>query len=196
MFKKWIEATRPRTIPVSISGVIAGIACAMMNGSFKAVPALLCLLFAMLAQIASNFGNEYFDYKNGIDKKGREGFRRGVTEGEITPEAMKTATFAALFLAAVTGCLMLFWGEWWMIPAGIAIGIFAIAYSAGPYPLSHHGLGDIAVVIFFGIAPVTLTCYLQEGGWQSLDTSLPLSVAIATRSGFIALISSVWLVNF
>lgn len=190
MFKKWIEATRPRTIPVSISGVFAGIACAMMNGSFKAVPALLCLLFAMLAQIASNFGNEYFDYKNGIDKKGREGFRRGVTEGEITPEAMKTATFAALFLAAVTGCLMLFWGEWWMIPAGIAIGIFAIAYSAGPYPLSHHGLGDIAVVIFFGIVPVTLTCYLQEGGWQSLDTSLPLSVAIGLMAANVLVVNN------
>ena len=190
MFKKWIEATRPRTIPVSISGVIAGISCAIMNGSFQAVPALLCLLFAMLAQIASNFGNEYFDYKNGIDKKGREGFRRGVTEGEITPEAMKTATFAALFLAAVAGCLMLFWGEWWMIPAGIAIGIFAIAYSAGPYPLSHHGLGDIAVVIFFGIVPVTLTCYLQEGGWQSLDTSLPLSVAIGLMAANVLVVNN------
>ena len=190
MFKKWIEATRPRTIPVSISGVIAGISCAIMNGLFQAVPALLCLLFAMLAQIASNFGNEYFDYKNGIDKKGREGFRRGVTEGEITPEAMKTATFAALFLAAVAGCLMLFWGEWWMIPAGIAIGIFAIAYSAGPYPLSHHGLGDIAVVIFFGIVPVTLTCYLQEGGWQSLDTSLPLSVAIGLMAANVLVVNN------
>ncbi|MBR4882809.1 MAG: 1,4-dihydroxy-2-naphthoate octaprenyltransferase [Bacteroidales bacterium] len=190
MESKWIEAMRLRTIPVSISGVLAGIACAIMNGSFKAMPALLCLLFAMLAQIASNFGNEYFDYKNGIDKKGREGFRRGVTEGEITPEAMKTATFATLALAAVTGCLMLLWGEWWMIPAGIGIGIFALAYSAGPYPLSHHGLGDIAVVLFFGVVPVTLTCWLQEGGWQSLGTSLPLSIAIGLMAANVLIVNN------
>ena len=190
MVNKWIEAMRLRTIPVSISGVLAGIACAVANGSFKAVPALLCLLFAVLAQIASNFGNEYFDYKNGIDKKGREGFRRSVTEGEITPRAMKTATFATLALAAVTGCLMLIWGEWWMIPAGIAIGIFALAYSAGPYPLSHHGLGDIAVVLFFGVVPVTLTCWLQEGGWQSLGTSLPLSVSIGLMAANVLIVNN------
>ena len=98
MIKSWIEAMRLRTLPVSVAGVIAGTGCAIMLGSFKTGPALLCLLFAMLAQIASNFGNEYYDYKNGIDRKGRAGFRRGVTEGTISPEAMKRATFACLGL--------------------------------------------------------------------------------------------------
>ena len=79
---KWIEAMRLRTLPVSISGVLAGIACALLEISFSIVPALLCLLFAVLAQIASNFANEYYDFKKGVDRKGREGFRRGVTEGE------------------------------------------------------------------------------------------------------------------
>ena len=86
--KQWIEAMRLRTLPVSISGVLAGISCAVVMGCFKVVPAILCLLFAMLAQIASNFGNEYYDYKKGVDKKGREGFRRGVTEGDISPTAI------------------------------------------------------------------------------------------------------------
>ena len=116
---QWIEAMRLRTVPVSISGVLAGISCAVAMGCFKVVPAVLCLLFAMLAQIASNFGNEYYDYKNGVDKKGREGFRRGVTEGDISPTAMKYATFGTLGAAAAVGCLMLFYGSWWMIPVGI-----------------------------------------------------------------------------
>ena len=77
MLKVWIEAMRLRTLPVSVSGVIAGIACAVFLGKFNAVPAVLCLLFAVLAQIASNVGNEYYDFKNGVDKQGREGFRRG-----------------------------------------------------------------------------------------------------------------------
>ena len=149
MIKSWIEAMRLRTLPVSVAGVIAGCGCAILLDSFKAVPAILCLTFAVLAQIASNFANEYFDFKNGIDKKGRAGFRRGVTEGEISPQAMKWATYITLALAAVVGCAMLFFGPWWLILVGVVIMVFALAYSAGPYPLSHHGLGDIAVVIFF-----------------------------------------------
>ena len=103
MIRSWIEAMRLRTLPVSIAGVIAGTGCAVMLGSFKAVPAIACLVFAILAQIAANFGNEYYDYRNGIDRKGRAGFRRGVTEGEIDPRSMKWATFIVLALAAAVG---------------------------------------------------------------------------------------------
>ena len=168
---------RLRTLPVSVAGVIAGIGCALYSGKFSPVPALLCLAFAVLAQIASNFGNEYFDCKNGLDKKGREGFRRGVTEGDISPEAMKYATFATLGLAGAIGCATLFYGGLWLLPVGIGIALFALAYSAGPYPLSHHGLGDFAVIVFFGVVPVTLTCYLQEGDWSGIVISMPTSVA-------------------
>ena len=187
---KWIEAMRLRTLPVSISGVLAGIACAMMGIDFSLVPALLCLLFAILAQIASNFANEYYDFRKGVDRKGREGFRRGVTEGDITPAAMKYATFSTLAAAAVVGCLMLFYGSWWLVPIGLCIGLFALAYSAGPYPLSHHGLGDVAVVIFFGIVPVTLTCYLQQGGWRELWLSLPISVAVGLLAANVLIVNN------
>ena len=179
--KKWIEAMRLRTLPVSLAGVLCGTACALLQGSFNAVVALLCALFAALAQIASNFSNEYYDYKNGIDRKGREGFRRGVTEGEISPIAMKRATYMTLALAAIVGCCMLFFGPWWLIFVGAAVALFALAYSAGPYPLSHHGLGDVAVVIFFGIVPVTFTCYLQTGAFDisTLLTSLAVGLLAA-----------------
>ena len=177
MLRRWIEAMRLRTLPVSVAGVIAGTACAVISGGFSVLPALLCLLFAMLAQIESNFGNEYYDFKNGLDKKGRAGFRRGVTEGDISPSAMKAATYLTLAAAAVVGLMLLFFGEWWLIIVGALIGVFALAYSAGPYPLSHHGLGDVAVVIFFGVVPVTFTCYLQTHDWNVLPLSLPTSVA-------------------
>lgn len=179
--KKWIEAMRLRTLPVSLAGVICGTACALMQGAFNATVALLCTLFAALAQIASNFGNEYYDYKNGIDRKGREGFRRGVTEGEISPRAMKRATYTTLMLAAAIGCTMLFFGPWWLMLVGAIIALFALGYSAGPYPLSHHGLGDVAVVIFFGIVPVTFTCYLQTGTFdhRTLLTSLAVGLLAA-----------------
>ena len=190
MIKLWIEAMRLRTLPVSIAGVIAGIGCAIRTDSFRVVPAMLCLTFAVLAQIAANFGNEYYDFKNGIDKKGRAGFRRGVTEGEITPKEMKAATFITLGLAASVGCAMLIYGPWWLMIAGILIICFALAYSAGPYPLSHHGLGDIAVIIFFGIVPVVLTWYLQTLSWDSVAPVAATSLAIGLLAANVLVVNN------
>ena len=190
MIRCWIEAMRLRTLPVSIAGVIAGTGCAIMLDSFKALPAFLCLLFAILAQIAANFGNEYYDYKNGIDRKGRAGFRRGVTEGEIDPQSMKRATFVVLALAAAVGCTMLLYGPWWLVIVGVLIMIFALAYSAGPYPLSHHGLGDLAVVIFFGIIPVTFTCFLQSGNMEGMTIIIPTSVAVGLLAANVLIVNN------
>lgn len=162
MIKCWIEAMRLRTLPVSLAGVIMAWGFNFLNNNFNPTPAILCLLFALLAQIASNFANEYYDFKSGLDRKGREGPRRGVTEGDITPEAMKNATFGTLALACIIGCSLIFYGGWWLIPIGIFIALGAMAYSAGPYPLSRHGLGEVAVLFFFGIIPVTLTYYVQS----------------------------------
>ncbi len=190
MIKSWIEAMRLRTLPVSISGVIAGIACAVFFGKFNAVPAVLCLLFAILAQVASNFANEYYDFKNGVDKKGRVGFKRGVAEGEISPKAMKIATFLVLAMAGLVGCMMLFYGPWWLVIVGATIGLFALAYSAGPYPLSHNGLGDVAVVLFFGVIPVSFTYFLQTGSWDGMSLVIPTSVAVGLLAANVLVVNN------
>lgn len=158
-----------RTLPVSIAGVLSGAACAVTTGQYQILPIILCLLFAILAQTASNFANEYYDFRAGFDKAGREGPRRGVTEGDITPSSMRTATFVTLGLACGVGCSLIYWGGWWLIAVGLLIAIGVMAYSTGPYPLSHHGLGEIAVMIFFGIIPVNFTCYLATGSFSTLS---------------------------
>lgn len=158
---------RLRTLPVSVAGVVMAAGYGALHHRFSAAVALLCLLFAILAQIASNFANEYYDFRDGLDRAGREGPRRGVTEGDITPRAMLAATFITLGAACVTGCSLLLFGPWWLIPAGIGIALGVLAYSAGPYPLSRHGLGEVAVMLFFGLVPVNLTYYLMAGEFSS-----------------------------
>ncbi len=165
----WIEAMRLRTLPASAAGVLAGVAVAMQRGHFDWLPALLCLLFALAAQIGSNFANEYYDYRDGLDKPGREGFRRGVTEGDITPQAMQRAMAIAFGIAALVGCSLIYWGGWWLVLAGIFILIGALSYSAGPFPLSRNALGEIAVVVFYGLIPVGFTFYLQTGYFSYAD---------------------------
>ncbi len=166
MIKVWIEAMRLRTLPVSVAGVITAAAQCQLSGELRVTPVVLCLLFAVLAQIASNFANEYYDFKAGLDRPGREGPRRGVTEGDITPQSMKKATFFTLGSACVIGLSLVFYGGLWLIAAGIAIALGALAYSAGPYPLSRHALGEVAVFFFFGIIPVNLTYYVSTLHWS------------------------------
>lgn len=162
----WIEAMRLRTLPVSVAGVVMAVAYNLVYGNFSLEPAVICLLFAVMAQIASNFANEYFDYAAGRDRRGRQGPRRGVTEGEITPQAMKKAVYITLGLACCLGLSLVAWGGWWLIAAGALIAIGVFAYSAGPYPLSTHGLGEVAVIFFFGVIPVNLTYYVQSLQWD------------------------------
>lgn len=176
--KAWIRAMRLHTLPVSVAGVLTAAGCAAYYRSFNAIPFLICLFFAVGAQIVSNFANEYFDYANGLDRKGRAGFRRGVTEGDITPHAMRVATFALLGVVCAAGCSLIWWGGWWLLAVGVAVALFAIGYSAGPYPLSHHGLGELAVVIFFGVVPVVLTTFVQTGSWSMMPVTIWLSLAI------------------
>lgn len=152
---------RLRTLPVSLSGVVIATALAWRMHHFAWLPALLCLTFALLAQVASNFANEYYDYKRGCDKPGRVGPRRGVTEGDIQPRTLLVVTFITLAAAGVVGCCLIPFGGWWLLPVGLFIGLGALAYSTGPYPLSYHGLGELAVFLFFGVIPVTLTYYVQ-----------------------------------
>lgn len=161
--KAWIEAMRLRTLPVSLAGVVAALGYARLLDNPNYMVFFLCLLFATLAQIASNFANEYFDFKAGLDRPGREGPRRGVTEGDITPRAMKLATFGTLGAACIIGISLIAWGGWPILVFGIIIALGVFAYSTGPFPLSHHGLGEVAVICFFGLAPVCLTFFLMTG---------------------------------
>lgn len=187
----WIEAMRLRTLPVSLAGVVCGVGLAAHTGNFRWLPAIFCLLIALFAQIASNFGNEYFDYKNGLDRKGREGFRRGVTEGDISPRAMLVATLALLVAVAIIGLSLCYVTDnYWLLLPGIAILLFALAYSAGPYPLSHHGLGDIAVIIFFGLVPVSLTCYVASGGWGNPMMTWGLATAVGLLASNVLVVNN------
>lgn len=159
--KAWLEAARPKTLTASLSPVMLGMALAFYDGGFRLVPAILCLLVGLSAQIASNFANDYFDYKKGADQPGRLGPARAVASGWITPQAMLLATVKTLAFTCLCGLFLLFYAGWSIIWVGIAIVIFALAYSAGPFPLAYNGLGDVCVLLFYGVVPVCFTYYVQ-----------------------------------
>lgn len=189
----WIEAMRLRTLPVSLAGVVAALGYSRLFGCTDVTVFILCLLFALCAQIASNFANEYFDYKAGIDKPGRQGPRRGVTEGDITPQAMRNALTVTLGAASLIGISLIFWGGLIIILPGILIILGVLMYSTGPFPLSHRCLGEIAVICFFGLAPVCLTFYLMAG---YVDTYvLAGSISIGLMGANVLLVNNIRDIN-
>lgn len=182
LLKSWVEAARPKTLPASLSPVLLACVLAWSEGYFRAVPAVLCLGVALLAQIASNFANDYFDFKKGADTEERLGPERAVAQGWITPKAMLRATFLTLGLACLCGCMLLFYAGWELIPVGIAIALCVLAYSAGPFPLAYNGLGDVCVVLFYGVIPVCFTYYVQADHFSLLAFLLSLSLGLLSTN--------------
>lgn len=184
----WLEAARPKTLPASVSPVLLGCALAYYDGTCMWLPAVLCFCVALFAQIASNFANDYFDFRKGADKEDRLGPKRAVAQGWITPKAMLTGTFIMLGLACLCGFFLLFFATWKLVFVGIAIALCVLAYSAGPFPLAYNGLGDVCVLLFYGIIPVCFTYYIQILSFSLL--SFLLSVAIGLLSVNILIVNN------
>ena len=163
--RAWILAARPKTLPAAAVPVLLGCALALAEGGFRWIPALLCLLFALLMQIDANLINDLFDYRKGSDRKDRLGPERACAQGWISPRAMKRGIALITATACATGLCLLFYGGTELIVVGAVCVVFAFLYTAGPYPLAYHGWGDMLVLLFFGFVPVGCTYYVLCGGW-------------------------------
>ncbi|GAB5562120.1 MAG: 1,4-dihydroxy-2-naphthoate polyprenyltransferase [Synoicihabitans sp.] len=159
----WTEAARPRTLPAAVAPVLVASALAANAGSFALEPAAICLAFALLIQIGTNFANDYFDFKKGADNEDRVGPRRAVAAGLISPAAMKRAMTAVFALAFLVGLSLLPYGGWPLLLVGITSIFCGVVYTGGPYPLAYHGWGDVFVFVFFGLVAVTATYFVQAG---------------------------------
>ncbi len=159
--KIWIAASRPKTLWAAFSPVIIGTAMAYGEGKVHWLSAVLAAVGAILIQIGTNFSNDYYDYFRGADKKERLGPVRVTQAGLVKPETMKRATILVFSLAFASGIYLIYRGGWPVLIIGLLSILFGILYTAGPYPLGYNGLGDIFVLIFFGLVAVGGTYYVQ-----------------------------------
>ena len=158
--RAWWLASRPKTLAVAAAPVLVGCSLAYRAGYFALLPSLICLLFAILMQIDANFINDYFDCVKGADREDRLGPKRACAQGWITLPAMRRGMYVVSIVAVAVGSCILFFTDWLLIPVGVLCVVFALAYTAGPYPLAYHGWGDVLVLVFFGIVPVCCTYYV------------------------------------
>lgn len=176
--KAWLLATRPKTLSAAAVPVMMGTAFAWRNTSeqFNWIPAILCLLFAWIMQIDSNLVNDYFDFKKGNDDETRLGPKRACSEGWITSDAMVWGILITTLLGCMTGIPLILYGGLEMVMVGIACVVFCFLYTT---LFSYHGLGDILVLLFFGIIPVCCTYYVCMPLHQQIPTGEVIASSIA-----------------
>ena len=163
--KAWLLAARPKTLSGAAVPVMIGLSLAYsdarfyVDGAFNWIAAILCMLFAFAMQIDANFINDFYDFVNGTDDaETRLGPRRACAQGWVTLDAMKKAIALTTCLACVIGLPLAYYGGLEMIAVGVACVVFAFLYTTF---FSYQGLGDLLVLVFFGLIPVCCTYYIQ-----------------------------------
>lgn len=169
--KSWINAARPRTLPLALSGIFTGCGLAWFYGTIDATVSVLAIVTATLIQVFSNFANDYGDSQKGTDNQFRLGPIRTVQSGEISHKEMETGMSIVGGLSFLTGILLVYLGTWHIskiafftfIGFGILSLIAAYFYTAGKKSYGYIGLGDLFVFLFFGLLPVPGVFYLNAG---------------------------------
>ncbi|MGN0873999.1 MAG: 1,4-dihydroxy-2-naphthoate octaprenyltransferase [Akkermansia sp.] len=166
-------AARPKTLPAGLVAVWAGwIVVTKYAALFPELHlrpsvslAVLTALSCVCIQIACNFFNDALDAENGKDTAGRMGPARMTAGGQMSARAVKLWGCAFAGLAVLFGLPLVLAQGWVVVAIGVPSLFFAYGYTGGPFPLAYHGLGELFVMLFFGLVAVTGTVFVQAG-WQ------------------------------
>ena len=182
--KAWLLAARPKTlagaaVPVMIGASLAYVDVAQYeHGAFRWLAAVLCFLFAFIMQVDANFINDFFDFTNGADdSETRLGPRRACAQGWVKLDSMKRAIALTTCLACLVGLPLVWYGGLEMILIGLLCLVFCFLYTTH---MSYMGLGDVLVLVFFGVVPVCISYYIQlhTCTWQVFLASLACGLVI------------------
>ena len=182
--KAWLLAARPKTLSGAAVPVMIGVSLAYVDaaqyvdGAFSWVAAVLCFLFAFIMQVDANFINDFFDFTNGADdSETRLGPRRACAQGWVKLDSMKRAIALTTCLACLVGLPLVWYGGLEMILIGLLCLVFCFLYTTH---MSYLGLGDVLVLVFFGVVPVCISYYIQlhTCTWQVFIASVACGLVI------------------
>ena len=184
--KHWLSAARPRTLPLALASIFMGSFLATSVGKFDWLVFALCCLTTVALQVLSNFANDYGDTQNGADLAGRVGPERAVQSGAITPKQMLNGIYVLAVLCLIFGVLLLYFSFkdasmqafWGFLGLGLLSMLAAYTYTAGKKPYGYAGLGDISVLIFFGLVGVLGSNYLFTKAFDWVNVFPALSCGI------------------
>ncbi|AGA91986.1 1,4-dihydroxy-2-naphthoate octaprenyltransferase [Thioflavicoccus mobilis 8321] len=185
----WIAAARPKTLPLAVTPVVAGIILAVAEtGHMAIVTAILTLLTAVSIQIATNLHNDVADFERGADTADRLGPPRATAQGWLSVRQVKTGAHLAFLTAFVLGLLLAWRGGLPILLLGLASLASGYAYTGGPRPIAYGPFGELFVLAFFGVAAVAGTYYLQT--LTLAVTPLAVGVAVGLPSAAVLMLNN------
>jgi 1,4-dihydroxy-2-naphthoate polyprenyltransferase len=176
----WLRGARPRTLVAAVCPVLVGTAAAAAEGPLIVWRALAALLVALGLQVGVNYANDYSDGVRGTDAPGRLGPTRLVAAGLATPAQVRLAATAAFTVAAAAGLALAVAVDLRLIAVGAAAIAAAVFYTGGPRPYGYRGLGELSVLLFFGLVATAGSAYVQLGRVP------PAALAAAVPVGLVA----------
>jgi len=162
--KAALLALRPKTLTAAVVPVV--VATALVHAHGFAVQwwiSITALLSAALIQIGTNFVNDAIDFEKGADTETRLGPRRATQQGWLTKKQVMNLAFACFAGAFLLGIPLVYQGGWPIVIIGVVSLLMGYAYTGGPLPLAYAGLGDLFVIIFFGLVATGGVFFLHTG---------------------------------
>lgn len=178
----WLLAVRPATLTAAVAPVLVGAAAAGAEGEFRPLVFAATMAAALLIQAGTNLANDLSDFERGADTEDRLGPPRVTQQGLISPARVRAATYLAFGAAAVVGLYLALVGGWPIMAIGAVSIAAGLAYTGGPWPLGYHGLGDVFVFIFFGLAAVLGTYYLQTDEISAVAAAAAFPVGLTVTA--------------
>ncbi len=174
----WMMAARPKTLPAGIAPVLVGTALAGYQHVFHPLRFVAALLGSILIQIGTNLSNDYSDARRGADTEDRLGPVRVTAGGLVPPRQVLIATYVTFGLAVVCGAYLVAVAGWQLLLIGVASILAGVLYTGGPRPYGYEGLGELFVFLFFGVAAVAGSYFVQMEtfSWESLALSVPVGL--------------------
>lgn len=179
--KSWILALRPKTLSAALVPVV--VATALVKAQGHVVQwwiSALALSASILIQIATNLINDAVDFEKGADTEKRVGPIRVTQSGLLSKKQVMTAAGVCLAGAFACGVPLVIEGGWPIVAIGLVSIFLAYSYTGGPFPLAYLGLGDLFVILFFGVIAVGGTHYLHT------KVVTPLALVAGLQVGFLA----------
>lgn len=165
--KDWIDAARPKTLGAAVAPVLVGTVIGWRFGGEWHPWLAACTLFSCIAlQVATNWFNDAIDFVKGSDTPARLGPRRITASGVVTPKQVLTAACWMLAIAAALSVPLILARGWPILAIGIPSLYFCYGYTGGPAPLAYRGMGELFVILFFGLVAVTGSAFVQSGQWH------------------------------
>lgn len=180
-FKDYVTSTRPHVLTATFAPVFIGSTYALFYvEKFSFLKFFIYLIACLLIQISTNYFNEYYDFKRGLDNTGSQGSGGSLVHGKLKPEELLRAALISYGIAILLGIYLSSLTTYYLFLLGLVCMFAGYSYTGGKYPIAYSPYGELASGFFMGTLMTALAFFIQTGfvNFSVIFLSLPMFLMI------------------